>query len=356
MRSNFIVLLFCFASAAFWGGQVYSQIVTPPGVSWEVYVEDIPMCQALAFDSQGRLYVAHDGDVQNRIYRIEAEGAAVDLFGPTVLDPDSVAVDLDDNVYVGTGSGVVYRVTPDGLSSVFADYRLANTCGMAVDHAGVIGAAGDLFVANARATYNDIVRLDCFGASHEFALSTILHIPYGLAFDDVDSLYVAEYAANVSGVYKVNADGDVLPFAELKLPRSIVFDPAERILYVSDEADLRIYRLGVDGRLAVYVEGLDARGLAFGPDGCLYVSDRTGPVHRILRFSGRNELRRGDLDLNGLVDIVDFATLANAWHTAPGDIRWNPACDMTIARDYFVDMADLEVFADSWLHGSPVVR
>gem|GEM_PF-6243143 len=353
-RFKFITWLLCVASVAIFVDKADSQIVTPPGVSCEVYVDDIPMCQDLAFDSQGRLYVAHDGNTQNPIYRIGPAGVSVEAFGPTVLDPDSLAVDLNDNVYIGTGSGAVYHVTPDGLASVFADRLLGNTCAMVVDYAGVIGEVGDLFVANARATYNDIVRVDRFGASHEFALSTILNVPFGLAFDDVDSLYVAEHAPNVTGVYRVNAYGDVSPFVQLKLPHSIVFDPAERILYVSDVADLRIYRLALDGRLAVYAEGLDARGLAFGPDGDLYVSDRTGPVHRILRFSGRNELRRGDLNLNGLVDFVDFAILANAWRTTPPDTNWNPACDMTIPRDYLVDIHDLQVFAHSWLHGAPL--
>jgi hypothetical protein len=344
--------LLCFVSVAVLVNKADSQIVTPPGVSWEVYVEDIPMCQALAFDSQGWLYVAHDGNTQNRIYRIGPGGVSVDAFGPTVLDPDSVAVDPNDNVYIGTGSGTVYLVTPAGLASVFTNSLLGNTCAMVVDYAGIIGAPGDLFVANARATYNDIVHVDRFGVSHEFVLSTILYIPFGLAFDDADSLYVAENVSNISGVYKVNAYGDVLSFVQLKQPHSIVFDPEERILYVSDVADLRIYRLGLDGRLGVYAEGLDARGLAFGPEGDLYVSDRTDGIDRILRFSGRDELRRGDVNLNSVVDMVDFAILAHAWQTTQADMNWNPACDMTIPRDYVVDMADLSVFVRSWLEGS----
>ncbi|MHC4742310.1 MAG: hypothetical protein ACYS8Z_10380 [Planctomycetota bacterium] len=341
--------LLCFVSPAVFLDRAYSQIVTPPDVSWEVYAEDVPMCQALAFDSDGRLYAAHDGDTTNRIYRIAPGGVSVEPFGPAVLDPDSLAVDPNDNVYIGTGSGRVYRVTPAGQASVFADRLLANTCSMVFDYAGIIGAPGDLFVANARATYNDIVRVDRFGVSHEFALETLLHIPFGLAFDDVDSLYAAEIG---SGVYKVNAYGEVSPFVELSRPHSIVFEPDERILYVSDVVDLRIYRLGLDGRLGIYAEGLDARGLTFGPGGDLYVSDRTDGIDRILSFSGRNELRRGDIDLSGVVDMVDFAVLANAWHTAPPDMNWNPQCDMTIPRDYVVNMADLAVFAVSWLEGS----
>ena len=197
----------------------------------------------------------------------------------------------------------------------------------------------------------EILKFRFPGESNEFAARTALYIPFGLAFDDVDSLYVTEYESSISGVNKVNANGDVSSFVQLKRPHSIVFDPVERILYVSDVADLRIYRLGLDGRLGVYAEGLDARGLAIGPNGNLYVSDRTGGIDRILRFSGRDELWRGDINLDSVVDMVDFAILAHAWQSTPVDMSWNPACDMTIPRDYVVDMADLAVFVSSWLEG-----
>ena len=325
-----------------------ADIVVPQGVTCEVYVDDVPMCQALAFDSAGRLYVAHDGESTHPIYVIDPNERAAVAFGPAVRDPDAVAVDAGDNVYIGTGSGRVYRVTPAGSASVFADRLLGNVCALVVDHAGIHGHVGDLFVGNARAT-NDIVRVDTTGSSEAFVVNSTLYVPFGLAMDDLDSLYVAESASGKGGIYKVDSTGQVSAFVQLDRAQAIVFDPIERLLYVSETTDRRVYRIGLDGRVGIYAEGVDARGLAFGPDGDLYVSDRTATPNRILRFSGRGELRQGDLDTNGRVDMIDFAIFAAAWQTQPGDANWNAACDLTIPRDDIVDEMDLQIFAACWL-------
>ncbi len=59
----------------------------------------------------------------------------------------------------------------------------------------------------------------------------------------------------------------------------------------------------------------------------------------------------GDLDLDGFVNLVDFAIFGLAWSTEPGDAGWNPDCDISDPNDDIIDTLDLDVFTDNWLAG-----
>jgi hypothetical protein len=56
----------------------------------------------------------------------------------------------------------------------------------------------------------------------------------------------------------------------------------------------------------------------------------------------------GDFDDDGDVDFEDFAILAAAWRSQPGDANWNPDCDIS-EQDNFIDLDDLYVFCYNWL-------
>jgi hypothetical protein len=56
-----------------------------------------------------------------------------------------------------------------------------------------------------------------------------------------------------------------------------------------------------------------------------------------------------DLDDDGNVDFDDFAILAAAWLSEPGDGNWNPDCDIAEPKDNIIDEYDLAVFCDNWL-------
>jgi low-density lipoprotein receptor class B/polymorphic membrane protein len=57
----------------------------------------------------------------------------------------------------------------------------------------------------------------------------------------------------------------------------------------------------------------------------------------------------GDFDYDCDVDFRDFAILALAWLTEPGDGQWNPNCDIGILNDSAINMPDLQVFVENWL-------
>ncbi len=60
--------------------------------------------------------------------------------------------------------------------------------------------------------------------------------------------------------------------------------------------------------------------------------------------------RIGDFDDNGNVDFKDFAILAAAWLSEPGDANWNADCDISMPSDGIIDELDLAVFCDNWLN------
>jgi parallel beta-helix repeat protein len=57
----------------------------------------------------------------------------------------------------------------------------------------------------------------------------------------------------------------------------------------------------------------------------------------------------GDLNFSGVVNFVDFAVFASAWQTEQGQAQYNPACDISIPPDGYINWHDLDVFADNWL-------
>jgi hypothetical protein len=59
----------------------------------------------------------------------------------------------------------------------------------------------------------------------------------------------------------------------------------------------------------------------------------------------------GDFDDDNDVDFKDFAVLAAAWGSQPGDANWEPDCDISEPLpDGVIDIYDLAVFCDNWLY------
>lgn len=58
----------------------------------------------------------------------------------------------------------------------------------------------------------------------------------------------------------------------------------------------------------------------------------------------------GDFEPDGDVDFEDFAVLAAAWRSQPGDGNWNAACNISESIDGVIDEYDLIVFCEKWLN------
>jgi sugar lactone lactonase YvrE len=83
-------------------------------------------------------------------------------------------------------------------------------------------------------------------------------------------------------LYKVDTNYNSKPFVtDLMNPTGLAFDP-EGLLYVSSRYDGIVYQITPTGNMSVYVEGMGvATGVAFDGEGNLYVGDRSGTIFKI---------------------------------------------------------------------------
>jgi sugar lactone lactonase YvrE len=83
-------------------------------------------------------------------------------------------------------------------------------------------------------------------------------------------------------IYKIDTNYTVKPFlAELMNATGMAFDPQGQ-LYVSSRYDGTVYRVAPNGTMTTYAEGMGvATGIAFDREGNLYVGDRSGTIWRI---------------------------------------------------------------------------
>jgi hypothetical protein len=83
-------------------------------------------------------------------------------------------------------------------------------------------------------------------------------------------------------IYKIDTNYNVKPFlSELMNATGMAFDPQGQ-LYVSSRYDGTVYRVAPNGAMSTYAEGMGvATGIAFDHEGNLYVGDRTGTIWRI---------------------------------------------------------------------------
>jgi sugar lactone lactonase YvrE len=83
-------------------------------------------------------------------------------------------------------------------------------------------------------------------------------------------------------IYKIDTNDSPKPFLpELMNATGLAFDP-QGLLYVSSRYDGAVYRVAPNGTLSTYAEGMGvATGIAFDKEGNLYVGDRSGTIWRI---------------------------------------------------------------------------
>ncbi len=85
-------------------------------------------------------------------------------------------------------------------------------------------------------------------------------------------------------IYKIDTNYNVRPFlSDVMNATGIAFDP-EGQMYVSSRYEGTVYRVAPNGSMGTYAEGMGiATGIAFDREHNLYVGDRTGTIWRIAR-------------------------------------------------------------------------
>ncbi len=192
-----------------------------------------------------------------------------------VGEPNDLVFDSEGNLYIAQEGGhVIRKISPDGIITTVAG-------------TGTSGFSGD-------------------GGS---AIVAQLHEPHGLAFDSEGDLYFADAGNN--RVRKINVSGGIISTvagngtsgfsgdggsateAQLSNPRGIALD-ASGNLYIGDRLNGRVRKVATDGTITTFAGGAgsssaigdggaatsayinEVYGIAFGPDGSLYIAEDDG--------------------------------------------------------------------------------
>jgi len=239
----------------------------------------------MVFVPDGNLYATQLND--RSLWRISPDGIAEEvvtgLGHPTGL-VWAGGTAYGDYLYVAVTDTGVVRVHLDGTVEGFASRNCAGTLGLdhdglmytttgCVDHSYVVYPDGSVALFSNWPTHID------GGGPHNITVDNIGN--YG------SLLYIASSfnssKPHVSGVFSMDPVGNASRFAPaIVQAHNVDFDPADGFdgdmfvigRSVFDEPDL-LWRVSPDGTATEFatLNGLHPRGMAFGPDGALYVGE-----------------------------------------------------------------------------------
>jgi cysteine-rich repeat protein len=213
----------------------------------------------LAFDAQGRLYIA---DVVNeRIRRIEIDGTIATIAG------------TGDTGFSGDGGAATAAV-------------LANPFGVAIDAQGRIAIADTsnqrVRRVDAAGTISTVAGTGAFGFGGDgnAATSAALAGPFGVAVDTTGRIYIADtFNARIrrieldgtittiagTGQYGFSGDGGPATRAQLAKPDGVAVDASGQV-YIADTYNHRIRKVALDGTITTIAgDGNNAYGGDGGP-------------------------------------------------------------------------------------------
>jgi len=153
----------------------------------------------------------------------------------------SLATDKDGNVYAGSGpDGIIYKITPDGKSSVLYDAPEPNISALATDSQGNVYAG--------TSTTGTVYRIAPDGTAKRLL---------GRSSPGVQSLKTdandAVYAVSGNTVYKINADDTVQSYAASADEQflSLALDTAGNAVYAGTGTVGSVYKIGATGGSAL---------------------------------------------------------------------------------------------------------
>ncbi len=232
--------------------------------------DELHMISNPAADAEGNLYAMISGPRGTRvpvsIMRISRDGQAKP-FVRDLMNVSALAFGPDGYLYASSrAEGVVYRISPEGAVSNFAE-GMGIATGLAFDH------LGNLFVGDRSGTIFKLGPYGSHNAAEIFVFATLEPsvAAYHLAFrGDGTLLVTAPTTSSNQPIYAIDPDGETRVFYRgLGRPQGMALD-TDGNLYVA--ASLRgrrgIIRVTADGADAeLIVSGNDLVGLCFLEDG-----------------------------------------------------------------------------------------
>ena len=161
-------------------------------------------------------------------------------FPPLLTSPEahilSLTADRAGNVYAGSSpDGIVYKITPDGKSSVFYNATEPNIAALATD------SQGNVYAGTSPA-----------GTVYRIAPDGTAKRLLGRASPGISSLKIdgsdAVYASSGSTVYKISADDSVQSYVAQADEQflSLALDPASSAVYAGTGTVGSVYKIGTD--------------------------------------------------------------------------------------------------------------
>ena len=147
--------------------------ITPDGIVSTFNLGQFVGATDLAFDKLGNLFVSES--VAGLILKITPNGAMINF--SVIQQPTGLAVGSDNNLYVSSSKGSIFKVTPSQTSSIYWNFSASpQLAGMVFDN------DGNLFVAGPNPTGIDMI--SPIGAAGLLAthFNTSLNDPQFLAF------------------------------------------------------------------------------------------------------------------------------------------------------------------------------
>ncbi len=161
------------------------------------FLSDLMNPTGLAFDRAGRLYISsrHEGT----IYRVTPDGQQ-STYAEGMGIATGITFDDEENLYVGDRSGTIFRINRDQKIFVFATLEPS----VAAYHLA-FGPERRLYVTGpTTSSYDHVFRISPSGEVSSFFRG--LGRPQGLAFDAAGNLYVAASLAGRRGVVKLTPE------------------------------------------------------------------------------------------------------------------------------------------------------
>lgn len=197
---------------------------------------------------------------------------------PRLAHPEGVAVHADGSIWCGNEMGELLRIAADGATIE----RVGSTGGFALGLA--FDSAGNCFVCDLK--HAAVFRYDAAsGTTTRFAASGILVPNYPVVDEKRGVLYVSDSRGNDNigpGIFRYDlatGKGGVWSHAPMDFANGMAMAPDGQGLYVveSDASQVSYVPIAPDGsagaaRVAVSGVSNVPDGLAFAPDGTLYIS------------------------------------------------------------------------------------
>lgn len=230
-------------------GQYYRQLYADLPGDWHNLM-------AMTVGPDGLIYAAARDS--NAVIRFYPSGQLIDLYAhsPQLNNPVGLAFDENGDLYVGNRyrNSILKIAGPAALNAgqVLGDFVPANSAGLDGPFNMAFGPDGDLYVTSGDG--DAVLRFDGLTGAPVgdgvFATHPLMQFPEGLVFDDAGNLYVGSIDNDT--ILQFNPDGSF---------RDVLVAPGSGILN-------------------------DPFGMAFGPDGLLYVSNRRS--QQITRFDAES--------------------------------------------------------------------